>query len=97
MSTLLVPIGHGYWRLVGTQQNFKIGFLQFGTGYRLDRNFFGTDGYRLRTKFQFMSTPDNAAHAVLIYSRDNDKFKVKDSYGKKYEIPINRPDSVQVY
>ena len=44
-----------------------------------------------------MATPDNAAHAVLIYSRDNDKFKVKDSYGLKYEIPINRPDSVQVY
>ena len=44
-----------------------------------------------------MATPDNAAHAVLIYSLDNDKFKVKDSLGKKYEIPINRPDSVQVY
>ena len=51
---------------------------------------------RVPTKFQFMSTPDNAAHAVLIYSRDNDKFKVKDSRGVKYEIPINRPDSVQV-
>ena len=44
-----------------------------------------------------MSTPDNAAHAVLIYSRENDKFKVKDSRGVEYEIPINRPDSVQVY
>ena len=43
-----------------------------------------------------MPTPDNAAHAVLIYSLDNDKFKVNDSYGKKYEIPINRPDSIQV-
>ena len=43
-----------------------------------------------------MSTPDNAAHAVLIYSLDNDNFKVKDSLGKKYEIPINRPDSIQV-
>ena len=49
------------------------------------------------TKLQFMPTPDNAAHAVLIYSLDNDKFKVKDSLGVKYEIPINRPDSVQVY
>ena len=39
---------------------------------------------------------DNAAHAVLIYSLDNDKFKVKDSYGRKYEIPMNRPDSLQV-
>ena len=47
-------------------------------------------------EFEFMPTPGNAAHAVLIYSRDNDKFKVKDSYGKKYEIPINRPDSIQV-
>ena len=27
---------------------------------------------------------------------DNDNFKVKDSYGEKYEIPINRPDSLQV-
>ena len=67
------------------------------TEYRLDRNFLGTDGYRVRTKFEFMPTPDNDAHAVLIYSRDNDKFKIKDSQGVKYEIPINRPDSVQVY
>ena len=44
-----------------------------------------------------MPTPDNAAHAVLIYALDNDKFKVKDSLGVKYEIPINRPDSMQVY
>ena len=44
-----------------------------------------------------MPTPDNASHAVLIYSLDNDKFKVKDSQGVKYEIPINRPDSIQVY
>ena len=43
-----------------------------------------------------MLTPDNAAHAVLIYSVNNDKFKVKDSQGVKYEIPINRPDSIQV-
>ena len=43
-----------------------------------------------------MPTPDNAAHAVLIYALDNDKFKVKDSLGVEYEIPINRPDSIQV-
>ena len=43
-----------------------------------------------------MATPDNAAHAVLIYSLDNDKFKVKDSRGVEYKIPINRPDSIQV-
>ena len=67
-----------------------------GTGYLLDK-FFGTDRYRVPTKFKFMPTPDNAAHAVLIYSLDNDKFKVKDSYGVKYVIPINRPDSIQVY
>ena len=43
-----------------------------------------------------MPSPGNAAHAVLIYSMDNGKFKVKDSQGVNYEIPINRPDSVQV-
>ena len=43
-----------------------------------------------------MLTPDNDSHAVLIYSLDNDKFKVKDSYGRKYEIPINHPDCLQV-
>ena len=32
----------------------------------------------------------------MIYSLDNDNFKVKDSYGEKYEIPISRPDSLQV-
>ena len=40
--------------------------------------------------------PHASAHAVLIYALDNDNFKVKDSLGLKYEIPINRPDSVQV-
>ena len=47
-------------------------------------------------KFKIMPTPENDSHAVLIYSLDNDKFKVKDSYGRKYEIPINRPDCLQV-
>ena len=74
----------------GAHQNFKI----LGTG---QIKISGTDWYRLRTKFKIMPTPDNAAHAVLIYSLDNDKFKVKDSHGVKYEIPIDRPDSVQVY
>ena len=32
----------------------------------------------------------------LIYAFENYKFKVKDSYGQKYEIPIDRPDSIQV-
>ena len=27
---------------------------------------------------------------------DNENFKVKDSYGEIYEIPISRPDSLQV-
>ena len=27
---------------------------------------------------------------------DNKNFKVKDSYGEKYQIPISRPDSLQV-
>ena len=58
--------------------------------------FFGTDKYRVRTKFQIMHTPYNVGHAVLIYSRDKDNFKVKDSHGGKYTIPINRPDYQQV-
>ena len=44
-----------------------------------------------------MPTPDNAAHAVLIHALDNDKFKVADSQGVEYEIPIDRPDFYQVY
>ena len=39
---------------------------------------------------------DAESHTVLIYSFENYKFKVKDPYGKKYEIPIDRPDSFQV-
>jgi len=38
---------------------------------------------------------DHESHAVLIYSFKNYKFKVKDPYGKKYEIPIDRPDFIQ--
>ena len=40
---------------------------------------------------------DDESHTVLIYSFENYKFKVKDSHGKKYEIPIDRPDSIQVF
>ena len=40
---------------------------------------------------------DDESHAVLIYAFENYKFKVKDPYGKKYEIPIDRPDSIQVF
>ena len=39
---------------------------------------------------------DAESHTVLIYAFENYKFKVKDSYGEKYEIPIDRPDSIQV-
>ena len=39
---------------------------------------------------------NDESHTVLIYAFENYKFKVKDSYGKKYEIPIDRPDSIQV-
>ena len=39
---------------------------------------------------------DDESHTVLIYSFENYKFQVKDSYGKKFEIPIDRPDSIQV-
>ena len=33
----------------------------------------------------------------MIYGYENEKFKIKDSHGKKYEIPIDRPDFHQVY
>ena len=39
---------------------------------------------------------DDESHAVLIYAFEYYKFKVKDSHGEKYEIPIDRPDSIQV-
>ena len=39
---------------------------------------------------------NDESHTVLIYAFEGYKFKVKDSYGKKYEIPIDRPDSIQV-
>ena len=39
---------------------------------------------------------DDDSHSVLIYKFENYKFKVKDSHGEKYEIPIDRPDSIQV-
>ena len=39
---------------------------------------------------------NDESHTVLIYAYENYKFKVKDSHGKKYEIPIDRPDSIQV-
>ena len=39
---------------------------------------------------------DAKSHTVLIYNFENYKFKVKDSYGNTYEIPIDRPDSIQV-
>ena len=43
-----------------------------------------------------VATLSNLSHTVLIYAFENYKFKVKDSHGKKYEIPIDRPDSIQV-
>ena len=85
MSGTLVPMRTGV--PAGTQQNFKT----LSTGQI--RIFWVTMG----TKFQFMPTPDNDHHTVLIYSLNNDKFKVMDSHGVKYEIPINRPDFIQVY
>ena len=33
----------------------------------------------------------------MIYAYENGKFKVKDSQGLKYTIPINRPDFFQVF
>ena len=39
---------------------------------------------------------DAESHTVLIYAFEYYKFKVKDSHGEKYEIPIDRPDSIQV-
>ena len=43
-----------------------------------------------------MSLSGRGAHAVMIYGCENEKFKVKDSHGKNYEIPIDRPDFYQV-
>ena len=35
-------------------------------------------------------------HCVLIYAAEGSNFKIKDSHGYKYDIPINRPDFLQV-
>ena len=35
-------------------------------------------------------------HCVMIYAVENQNFKIKDSHGVKYEIPIDRPDFQQV-
>ena len=35
-------------------------------------------------------------HCVMIYALENQNFKIKDSHGVKYEIPIDRPDFYQV-
>ena len=43
-----------------------------------------------------LSLSGRAAHAVMIYGCANEEFKIKDSYGKKYKIPIDRPDYYQV-
>ena len=32
----------------------------------------------------------------MIYAVENQNFKIKDSHGVKYEIPIDRPDFYQV-
>lgn len=44
------------------------------------------------------SLSDKAFHTIMIYAFDDKKkvFKVKDSYGIKYQIPIERPDFYQV-
>ena len=38
----------------------------------------------------------NDGHCVMIYDADNKSFKVKDSNGNLYSIPIKRPDFFQV-
>ena len=43
-----------------------------------------------------MSLSGRGSHGVMIYGYENEKFKVKDSHGKKYEIPIDRLDYDQV-
>ena len=35
-------------------------------------------------------------HAVVIYDLENDQYKIKDSQGKKYEVPKNRCTFFQV-
>ena len=92
MSGTLVPMSTG--EPADTHENFKM--LRNTAKKSGEIKIFWYRGVPDTAKFQFMLTPDNASHAVLIYSLDNDKFKIKDSYGRKYEIPINRPDSLQV-
>ena len=41
-----------------------------------------------------ISTGDG--HCVMIYGFRNGNFKIKDSHGVKYEIPLDRPDFIQV-
>ena len=37
--------------------------------------------------------PSNpVAHAVMIYAFENGNFKIKDSHGEEYQIPINDPE-----
>ena len=68
-------------------------------------NFFKT---RVKISFQDALSDGNAIvatlsslsgyghHTVMIYAFENECFKVKDSYGIKYEIPVDRPDFNQV-
>ena len=39
-----------------------------------------------------LSHSNHFAHAVMIYNYDDINFKIKDSHGEKYEIPIEHPE-----
>ena len=52
------------------------------------------DGHAIVANLGDISSGDG--HCVMIYAVKNRNFKVKDSHGVKYEIPIDRPDFYQV-
>ena len=53
-----------------------------------------TAGHAIVATLGNISTGDG--HSVMIYAFENGNYKIKDSHGVKYEIPLDRPDFFQV-
>ena len=53
------------------------------------------DGHAVVANLGDIFTGDG--HCVLIYAVEKQNFKIKDSHGVKYKIPIDRPDFYQVF
>ena len=51
-------------------------------------------GHAIVANLGNISTGDG--HCVMLYAFKNGNFKIKDSHGVKYEIPLDRPDFFQV-